>query len=381
MAVTDLITNKAITNIPINRAVNIGIFVTDKKIILGTKPGRMRLGMLNPETSQENAQIFYFSLKDIDYEKYLIDGIYYDREQECWIDQSFSFPDIIYMRGVPDLRDKELLRFLDLITLMKLRLVNKLLMFNKWDVHQLLREHCEIRPHLPETRLFHSRTDDLMPMLRRYGRVYLKACQGRQGRQVLRVTKLPGSYYEYNYFAARPVTGKVSGGSLSRMIQNFFNKQNFIIQQPINLINYSGGKVDLRAEVQRNGRGQLEVVAVPVRVGRVHSPITTHASSYPFDDFFSIHLGYSPTAVESLQKKLHHLLILIYETIEKTYGSFGEMGIDIGLDKNNRLWFIECNSQSAKVSLMSTYRGQTLLKAFTNPLDYAYFIASSLPLQ
>lgn len=332
--------------------------------------------MISPP-GREGVQIYYFSLKDIDYEKYRIDGIYYDRQQEHWIGQSFSFPDIIYMRGVPDLRDKELQRFLDLIASMKLRLVNKLLLFNKWDVHQLLSKYDAICPHLPETRLFRSQTDDLIPMLRRYGSVYLKACQGRRGRQVLRVTQLAGSYYQYHYFVDRPVSGKLSGGRLSSLLQKFFNNQDFIIQQPINLINYSDRKVDLRAEVQRDGRGQLEVVAVPVRVGCVQSPITTHASSYPFDEFFSTHLGYKSADVESLQIQLQTLLILIYETIEKHYGPFGEMGIDMGLDKNNRLWFIECNSQSAKVSLINAYRGQTLLKAFTNPLDYACFIVSS----
>ncbi len=355
----------------------IGIFVVHKNIIRGIKPGQMRLGMINPLNDPINAKIFYFSLKDIDYLNYLINGIYYSRERECWIDQVFSFPDIIYMRGVPDPRNKELQRFMDLITTMKVRLVNKLLTFDKWDLHQVLYDHREIRPHLPETRLFCKKTEELMPMLRRYGRVYLKACQGRQGRQVMTLTPLSGGGYEYNYFTDRPVVRKVNGDSLPRILDNFFKDHSFIVQQPIDLINFADGKVDLRAEVQRNGRGELEIVAVPVRVGRSGSPITTHASSYPFEDFFYGLPGYSQATVDSLKSKLHRFLYQIYESIENHYGPFGEMGIDIGLDKNNHLWFIECNSQSAKVSLTNAYRGHTVLKAFTNPLEYACYIASS----
>jgi hypothetical protein len=360
------------------RPVYVGVFVIDKKIIQGTHPGRMRLGMLNPAISQTEVTIYYFSLKDIDYQNEIIAGVFYGRERECWIEKTFPLPDILYMRGVPDLRDKDLLQFLDFIAMKKIRMVNTLLTFDKWDVHRALNSNCEIQPHLPETRLFRSHTDDLTPMLRRYGRVYLKACRGRQGRQVMQLTRLPGGFYEVNYHIDRPVARKISGRSLPRIMHSIFNGQDFIIQQPLDLIQFAGGKVDLRAEVQRNGRGQLEVVAIPVRVGRESSPITTHALSYRFEEFFTDLFGGSQTAVESLKKRLHRLLYRIYESIEKNFGPFGELGIDIGLDKNDRLWFIECNSQSAKVSLTGAYRGNTVIKAFTNPLEYANYIAGSM---
>ena len=50
------------------------------------------------------------------------------------------------------------------------------------------------------------------------------------------------------------------------------------------------------------------------------------------------------------KEQITSFVTTIYQHLELDYGPCGELGIDIGLDKNNRLWFIECNSRSRKVS-------------------------------
>ena len=55
---------------------------------------------------------------------------------------------------------------------------------------------------------------------------------------------------------------------------------------------------------------------------------------------------------------MERLLYKTYRTVEGHYGSLGEIGIDIGLDKSGKLWIIECNPLSAKVSLMKAYGGE-----------------------
>ena len=82
----------------------------------------------------------------------------------------------------------------------------------------------------------------------------------------------------------------------------------------------------------------------------------------------------------TLEDRLRRLLGKIYLLLEQHYGSFGELGIDIGVDRHFHPWFIECNAQSAKVSLMNAYGGAALLKAYTNPLEYALKIAAAPPL-
>jgi hypothetical protein len=49
----------------------------------------------------------------------------------------------------------------------------------------------------------------------------------------------------------------------------------------------------MRAELQRNGDGSLEIVGISVRYGKPGSPITTHGDAFRFDDFFVKNMGYS----------------------------------------------------------------------------------------
>ena len=171
-------------------------------------------------------------------------------------------------------------------------------------------------------------------MLRRYGSVYLKACRGRQGLAVMRVKQLPGGIFECRYYVASTISRRVPASALEKVVKQFFKKRDFIIQQPIDLLEIEGRIIDMRAEVQRDGSGQLEVVAVSVRVGLKNSPITTHALSHRFEEFFADYFGYDAATLDLLKQRIDRFLFVFYQAIEKHFGPFGEIGIDIGLDKN-----------------------------------------------
>ncbi|MEW5786172.1 MAG: YheC/YheD family protein, partial [Bacillota bacterium] len=344
----------------------------------GPGAGRERLELLNRAAKDTDTILYLFSLKDIDYANNRINGKYYNPNQERWLNKLFSFPDVVYHRnGIPEYSEQDYERFYRVIIEKNIRIINSLGAFNKWDVYQALSSDRSIKPHLPETKLFSKQDNSFLQMLSRYGRVFLKACRGRQGKQVMQITRLLDGMYDYRFFKKRLISRKATVSELYRVLNLFFEGKAFIIQQPIDLIEIDGQKIDLRAEVQRNGKGRLEIVAIPTRVGHKKSPITTHASSYQFEEFFANHLGYNNIALASLKNKIHNFLFRIYGSVEKHFGPFGEMGIDFGLDKNNKLWFIECNAQPAKVSLMKAYSGDTVMKAFVNPIKYAVHIAGS----
>ncbi len=353
----------------------IGVFIN--------KPGRVyyhfgwsRYDLMDNTCRPARATLYFFSLHDIDYGRRLINGTAYDPSRRGWVGALFPFPDILYLRdGVPESRSREYALMQKAFQELKIPMVNSLVGFDKWEVNLVLQNDAALRPHLPETRLGGRVAGDLEAMLQAYGRVYLKGCRGRQGRQVMRVTRLAGGKYEYCYFIEKLTRRKVhQKSSLHRAVDSFYKGRPFIIQQPIDLIEHEGGIIDLRAEMQRNGKGELEVVAIPVRIGRRDSPITTHAASYQFDPFFTGALHYGEAELAALKNRIYDFLYRIYGCIEKHYGPFGEIGIDIGLDKKGKLWFIECNSQPAKVSLMKAYGGKTAAAAFANPLEYALYL-------
>jgi hypothetical protein len=352
----------------IDKHLLIGIFAEKENLADLFHRSHRRIAVLEKNF---DAAVFFFSPHDINYQTYFINGAYFNRKRGCWEHKTFRFPDVIYLySGLPKLHQADQALFMHAVEKLKVRIVNKLLELNKWEVYRALRHNSALRPHLPETILCREQRKDLETMLRKYGGAYLKACRGRRGQQVMQVTWLRGGSYEYRYFVGKLATGKVNMNELLKVINRFFRGRDFIIQEPIDLIKYQGRKVDLRAEVQRNGRGELEIVAVPVRVSQADSPITTHGSSYRFEDFFTQMMNYSESSLHGLKSRLHDLLLKIYCTVEQYAGPSGEFGIDIGLDNKDRLWFIECNPLSARVSLINAYDEKTVGRAFSNALAY-----------
>jgi hypothetical protein len=75
-----------------------------------------------------------------------------------------------------------------------------------------------------------------------------------------------------------------------------------------------------------------------------------------------------------LQAKINRFLQTVFRAVEQVYGSFGEMGIDFGLDTQGHLWLIECNSKSAKVALYHAFGRQKVRQSFCNLLQYAKYL-------
>ena len=164
---------------------------------------------------------------------------------------------------------------------------------------------------------------------------------------------------------------------LHKHIWSYLSGKHVIIQQAIDLITIDDCIVDFRGELQRNGSDELTITAIPARVGKQNSPISTRGTSYKFDYFFKKMMNFSKEETASTKNRAKDFLVEIYTFVEQAYGPFGELGIDIGLDKTGKLWFIECNAKSAKVSLYNTTSGETLQRAFLNPLEYAKYICAN----
>lgn len=320
--------------------------------------------------------LYLFSFQDVDLDHYLIKGVYYNTADEKWEQKNFPFPDVLYDRVRGNLLQKnqsDLVR--SKFKEMGIKNINPLNYFNKWELYQLLEKSKVFRPHLPPTRLLES-TDDLKFMMDKSRCIYLKTCRGSRGKQVMSITKLPNDRYKYRFYSTNIVVGKVKNlHALFRVIHAFFQGRKIIIQQAIDLLTVNNCIIDIRGELQRNGKGKLEVIGTPVRVGKKDSPITTRSVSYPFEEFFRKYFHLTGEKIISLKNDVDQFLIAVYKYVEQSYGPFGEIGIDIGLDKKGGIWFIECNAKSAKVSICNTANEETIKKLFLNPLEYARHIS------
>lgn len=145
-----------------------------------------------------------------------------------------------------------------------------------------------------------------------------------------------------------------------------------MIQEGIDLLEIDNRRVDLRAELQRKTTGEVQVTGVSARMSQENSPITTHANAIPLNDLFT-KLKLTKKERVKVRKRIKRFLLKTYKETEYKYGEFVEIGIDFALTKDMQIRFIECNSQSAKVSLLKAYGEKKLQEAMANIILFAQY--------
>lgn len=319
------------------------------------------------------AELYFFSTASVDDRRGNIDGVYWDSKTGQWRKKSFRLPNILYIRGGGD---QEVIERL-VSKIKKAGIVINYPRFDKWTVHQCLARYKSVQDNIPDTVIYKSERD-IRAMLVQYGDVYLKPVRGRKGRGVIRV-KQKGERYSLSYYVDR---GPHSGlrlfelpdiDSVLTFASRIYNNNNFLVQQAIDLVKVDDRLVDLRAEMLRNTSGKLDIIAITARIGGSKSPITTHSRAVTLDHFLTQICGYNNEDSIRVEEDIRQFLSTIYKLIEVHYGRYGEIGIDFGLDGEGRIWFIECNSQSAKVSLAKAYGYEAVYKSFLEVLGYGKY--------
>ena len=335
-----------------------------------------QISYLTKANEEARVNLYFFDTSSIDFKTLSVMGMYWDAQKRFWQQKKFALPDTLYIKGggAPKTIEK-------LVRLVRQKgtVINHP-RFDKWKVYCCLVQQPKVRDHLPET-IVDVNPQHLRTMLGEHGIVYLKPRRGRKGRKVLRVHQLKSTYLLSSYNDLKgPQAGlhkrKVRDfSSLVQELDIFYNSKSFLVQRAIDLITVGDKLVDLRAEMQRNKDGAVEILGVTARVGGSQSPITTHASAMSLDNFLrDICEGQDWTP--GLKERINQFLFSVYEGIEDCYGRYGEIGIDFGLDKKGEIWFIECNSQSTKVSLEKVYGPRVIYKSFLGILEYAKYVYS-----
>ncbi|WP_096439489.1 YheC/YheD family protein [Alteribacter populi] len=351
----------------------IGAFITTKGIRRLNKQKASKKNRLLLRASRiAKVNLYYFCFRDIDMKTKTIEGTYYNEHLKKWKKASFPFPDLFYNRKRRGLENRKYHTLKRALLKSGTQFINTRDGFDKWDVHKRLSESSEIKEHIPATSLFSSK-EKLKEMLNEEeGSVYLKGVNASLGNEIMRVEKTTSGTYTISTYVKQVFTKKVDNdSSLIKEIHRFFGPflRHVIIQKRIDLFQVEGCLVDFRAEVQKKKNDSIVVSGVVARIGKPGSPITSKTSEDHYmtiEEFIKRYYSHD----HNLKSQINGFLKKVYEAVEQEYGRFAELGIDIGLDQEGRLWLIECNGTSGKSAFCNAYDGRKRLRAFTRPLLY-----------
>lgn len=254
--------------------------------------------------------------------------------------------------------------------------------FDKWEVYEWLSNEHQVKSHMPQTAR-HTTLAQAEDFVRSHATSFLKPLHGSLGLGIVRfVRHQSGSVtYEVKRRAGSITAGQAS--SVRDAIQVFrtrLKNRPYIWQEGLNLVKYQGRPLDIRILMQRDESGawkRTKMFARVAKVGDFTSNLTGGGDAMPVDEALVQCLPKSEQRNRATSQ-VRRLSRQIVDAIESGSGrTFGEMGIDLGVDVEGKIWIIEVNSKPHKTPETEKGRQDLVDLSFERPMGYAIYLATS----
>ncbi len=332
------------------------------------------ISQLISEGRRLGAICFGFSCQDVNLSKGTIKG--YSYSNNIWKAGIYKLPNVIYPRQKAHSNRQNELR--KILGNKGCQFLNPPLL-GKWESYKILSQNSALQQYLPDTRLL-SNFRQVEAMIKSYRAVYLKPANGMQGKRIIRVSKPTNSKsYQYQY-QMNDITVQGTAKTLvhlERRLKRIMANKTYIVQQQIKLLKIKNSIADMRIMVQKNEEGKWEITGKAFRIGKAGS-ITSNISRGGRGCQVNSLLGeiFNDTReVDRIIEEADLLALRIAQSIEPSHSPIGELGIDIGVDQNGRLWFIEANLKPARQVFSLIGEAETRLLTVQKPILYARYLA------
>jgi hypothetical protein len=185
----------------------------------------------------------------------------------------------------------------------------------------------------------------LKQMVERYGTVFLKPVDGCQGRGIAVVERIRHGEILLQTGKRRTVYNDIE--SCWRQIRRQTSGRYYMVQQGIDLARVSGRPFDLRVMIQKDGKGKLTYTGMLAKVAgegyRVTNVLRSHGRVTTVERALNESLGMNTVQINKIKQAaadLSERVVRIWNKDPKR----GEFGMDLGVDKQGRLWFFEANT-------------------------------------
>ncbi|WP_082732028.1 YheC/YheD family protein [Sporosarcina sp. HYO08] len=286
----------------------------------------------------EGVSFFYFSPGTVNFINRSIRGLIY--ENGNWQERIMPFPDVIYNAGSPEklAESKEIIERLKSDIPFTTHSIG-----NKWSVNHRLKEAKEFSNYLIPSEIVRD-TESFFKFLMAFNKVVFKPIDGRKGQGILFISKV-NHLYEIR---RNTMNEQMTKQQLYHLIQKHLSTGRFIMQPYIQSVTKSGQVFDFRLHVQKNGKGEWVITTIYPRVAPKGS-IIANINNGGFTNYLGPFLQQEfKEEAYNIQRMLEHFtLSLAHHLDEIQMTQFGEVideiGIDIGLDENEKIWIYEVN--------------------------------------
>jgi glutathione synthase/RimK-type ligase-like ATP-grasp enzyme len=199
-----------------------------------------------------------------------------------------------------------------------------------------------LRRHLPRTYPYNPVT--LKRMMTRHPDVFIKPDKSSQGEGIVRLKRLNRDIILISWkLNHRKIRRNKVGRALKKLLQP---RRTYLVQQGLKLAKYNNRLVDIRVYMQKPKStwfvsGKVVRVAAPGRFVTNYSQGATPETVQKV--LFSIYKKH-PRQANHIIRRIDRLSIIAAKVLDRRFPGIRQLGIDIAVDSNGRIWIIEANT-------------------------------------
>lgn len=247
---------------------------------------------------------------------------------------------------------------------------------DKLKNHNHLIQHPEIAAHMPPTELITS-MQVVKNLLDQYDSVIVKPMRNSLGIGVMKITSNDRLHRAEGRDFKNKIFHRVfpNRNALLLWLRNQFTAK-MIVQPYLTLHTPEGVPFDIRVLVQKNGKGEWRESGRAIRAG-VPEGLTSNlcggGKAHECDAFLRQH--FSEEQLDVIYQDMDTIIKELPAFLEHRHGRLVELGIDIGIDREGKVWLIEVNSKPGRASFRRIEGGKYYRDVRLNPLRYAHYLA------
>lgn len=300
----------------------------------------------------KRAFYFAFNPKDINWQNETVVAYFLDRGGS-WSRRVVALPDVVYNR-LPS-RSVEKSAHMQSIKERFIRRGTPVFnwsFFDKWDVYELLQDDEEAQPHVPESYINPS-PEQIKQLLQKHQFIYLKPTAGSLGKGIYRLTynKQRGYFARFRGHGRNTLLRFKKFSGLMKLLKRSKGRlNNYVVQQGVRLIEVEGCPIDFRFHMNKNAQNEWVVGGIGAKKAGKGS-VTTHVRTggQVMSPEVALAKVYGGEKAESVLADAKRTAIKLSKAIERNYKyRVGELGFDLGIDKEGRIWMFEANAKPGR---------------------------------
>ena len=311
-----------------------------------------------------------FSFKQISNNLKIVDALVYSCIQDSLVRETVALPRVNIVRNTSYVTDQGQINKFEKLRNEGIHFINYALysQANKLINYEYLQSHDQFKNHVPPTkRLTFGHLDSF---IQQYGKVIIKPVFGSKGRGITIIEKDEVHYQicqtppGKNTFANSKMNSKPKKLSVPHShLKQFYNENfrkpaSFLVQQWIPFKEFNGHPFDMRAVVQKNSKNKWQLTSRVARVAKEHGQITNLNQGGEM-------VSFSKLPIQEYYNDIREFCLEIAKAFAKLNPWTAEMGIDLAIDKNGKLWYIETNYCPEKTRWVTIFK---------TPFQYAYYL-------